>query len=283
VEYGHVVWLTVAMIGLRRFPVTTFFVLAFLITWAVWLPRALASQGRLDSPLARTLGDLWTHGPAIAAVIAAALIGGRAELRRLGSRLVRWRVGPWWYAVVLLGPAAFWVLVVVVSAAFGGPGEVRPAAVTSGAAMVVPLLLALVLTDGLGEETGWRGFALPWQLRRFAPLMASLFLGLVWAVWHLPLFWTSGSTLDGASPWILVLELPAVAVLYTWVYLRTRGSALLAILFHASWNLFTVSAAVAVTEQWRVGVVILGLKWMLAAAAAFGLRAPTGDAELAPP
>jgi uncharacterized protein len=106
-------------------------------------------------------------------------------------------------------------------------------------------------------------------------MAASLFLGLVWAVWHLPLFWTAGSALDDASPWVLILELPAVAVLYTWVFRRTRGSVLLAIGFHASWNLCTVSAAVAVVEQWRVGVVILGLTWMLAAAAAFGLRTPS--------
>jgi uncharacterized protein len=256
----------------RRFPVSTFFVLAFVVTWSVWVPRAVASQGRLDGGFVRALGDVWAHGPAIAAVLAAALVGGRAALRELGSRLVRWRVGPGWYAVVLLGPAAFWILVLAIGAALGGTGDLRPVAVTSGAAMAVPMLLVLVLTDGLGEETGWRGFALPWQLRRYGPVGASLLLGVVWAVWHLPLFWTAGSALEDASPWILILELPAVSVLFTWVYVNTSGSALLAILFHASMNLCTVGAAVAVTQRWRVGVVVLGLKWALAAAAAFALR-----------
>ena len=140
-----------------------------------------------------------------------------------------------------------------------------------GVSGLVPFFVVPVLTDGLGEETGWRGFALPRLLDRTGPLPASLFLGVVWAVWHLPLFWTVGRDAYGAPFVIMLVELPAMSVLYTWVFQHTAGSALLAILFHASGNLSSVGAAYADTV--RSALVMLLLKWMLAGAvAAYWLR-----------
>jgi uncharacterized protein len=104
------------------------------------------------------VAPLSTYGPATAAVIVAAI---GANFRDLGARLVRWRVGWQWYAVVLLGPAAFYATVRALLAGFGWSGELdQPDAVRAGLIGVPPLFLALVLTDGLGEETGWRGVAL---------------------------------------------------------------------------------------------------------------------------
>jgi len=89
---------------IRRYPLVTFFLLAFGLTWLVWVPRAAGAP--LD-----TVGMAWTWAPAIAAllaaVLAAALTGGRVAVRELGARLVRWRVGWQWYLVVILGPAVF--------------------------------------------------------------------------------------------------------------------------------------------------------------------------------
>jgi hypothetical protein len=93
---------------------------------------------------------------------------------------------------------------------------------------------------------------------------ASLVLGAISAVWHLPLFWTHGTTLYGTSAWILLVELPAVSILFTWVFLHTGGSALLAILLHASMNLCTVSAFVVGYDLLPAGLLVLGLKWLLA-------------------
>ena len=72
--------------SIRRYPLVTFFLLAFALTWVVWVPRATGI------PLG-ALGQLWTWVPAIAALLAAALTGGRPAVRELGARLVRWRVG----------------------------------------------------------------------------------------------------------------------------------------------------------------------------------------------
>ena len=86
--------------SIRSRPLAAFFVLAFGITWAVWLPEAAGVP-------VGAAGQLWTWVPAVAALLAAALTGGRGAVAELGSRLVRWRVGWRWYAVVGLGPAVF--------------------------------------------------------------------------------------------------------------------------------------------------------------------------------
>jgi uncharacterized protein len=248
----------------QRYPTTTFFLLAFIVTWAVWVPNVLAPDS-----VAGTLASFWTYGPATAAVIVAALTG---TLRDLGARLVRWRVGWQWYAVVLLGPAAFYATVAALHAVFGwSAGLDQPVAGRAGLIGLLPWFLTLVLTDGLGEETGWRGFALPRMLQRAGPMLSSLVLGVIWALWHLPLFWTVGNPNYGRSFVLLLMELPAMSVLYTWLFQHTAGSAFLAILFHASGSVavITLSTVSAMeTDTVRFAVVVLLLKWVLAAAVA---------------
>src|SRR5215217_2795066 len=118
---------------IQRYPLTTFFLLAFGITWVVWVPRAAGAP--LD-----TVGQAWTWAPAIAALLAAALTGGRDALRKLGSRLVRWRVGWQWYLVVILGPAAFSLAVAGIYALFGGSwAEAAPPAILQGPLPLLPL------------------------------------------------------------------------------------------------------------------------------------------------
>src|SRR4051812_181143 len=97
--------LEVAMVAwARQHSVATFFVLAFGLTWLVWVPRAAADQGLLSAEWAVAVGRVWTYGPAVAALLAAALTGNGPAVRDLGARLGRWRVGWRWYAIVLAGP-----------------------------------------------------------------------------------------------------------------------------------------------------------------------------------
>jgi hypothetical protein len=92
-------------------------------------------------------------------------------------------------------------------------------------------------------------------------LPASLFLGVVWAVWHLPLLFTRGAALDGSPFLFHLLDLPATAVLYTWLFLRSRGSALPAVLLHATSNAWTaVAVPVGTPSQLAVALVA---KWLL--------------------
>ena len=108
---------------MRRHPLVTFFLLVFILTWVVWVPRASGA------PLG-VVGQAWTWVPAITALLVAALTSGRGALRELGSRLVRWRVGWQWYLVVILGPAVFSVAVAGIYTLFGGSwAEAAPPAI----------------------------------------------------------------------------------------------------------------------------------------------------------
>src|SRR5918997_594243 len=124
---------------IRRYPLVTLFLLAFGLTWVVWVPRAAGA------PLG-TVGMAWTWVPAIAALLAAALTGGRGALRDLGARLVRWRVGWRWYLVIVLGPAVFSIAVAVVYALLGGSwAAAAPPALNGETPLVIlPLFLAVL-------------------------------------------------------------------------------------------------------------------------------------------
>ena len=247
-----------------------FLALAVLVTWVVWVPRALESTGVLGGRWATDLGSAHAYGPALAAVLTAAWLG-RPALRELGARLTRWRVGGRWWAVVLVGPPALWLATAGISLAVGAQwSAVRPPAVEAGVAGLIPLFVVLAVTDGLGEELGWRGFALPRLLARTGPVAAALLVGIVWAVWHASLHWTDGATLQGTPVWLLLLQLPACSVLYTWVFVRTGGSVLPAIALHTALNVFSVGLPSAGAD-WRPALVATGLLVALAVPAGVSL------------
>jgi uncharacterized protein len=239
-----------------RHPLVVFFVLAFVLTWVVWVPRAAGL------PMG-VVGQLWTWVPAVAAVLAAALTGGRADVRRLLARLLRWRVGWWWYALVILGPAAFAAVVGGVYVLLGGSWTTAFPAATLGLASLALFLVVLTLTDGVGEELAWRGFALPRLLERHSALVASVVLGVLWGLWHLPLVFTEGMALFGQPIWLLLADIVAKSILFTWVFLRTQGSVLIAALLHGATNLVVVSPNVSSTGDLLLPVLALAAKWLL--------------------
>ena len=246
--------------SLRRHDVVVFMLVALILTWVVWVPRAMGLQ-------VGVVGQLWTWIPAIAALACAAVLYGRAGVRDLGRRLVLWRVSWWWYPAVLLGPLVFALIVAGIAVLFGEPWEAaRPPALTLSIPALVLTLLVLVLTDGLGEELGWRGYLLPRLLIRQRAVAASLILGVYWWLWHLPLVWTAGSALEGQPQWLLLADLLAKSLIFTYVFLGTQGSVLIAILLHASTNLFAVSPTAGPDGDLGVPVVALILKVALAAA-----------------
>jgi len=267
---------------MRRHPLVTFFLLAYGLTWAIQIPVA---AGVLEGSGWRAV----TWVPAIAALLAAALTGGRGALRELGSRLVRWRVGWQWYLVVILGPAAFSLAVAGVYTLLGGSwSEAAPPALLEGPLLFLPLfLLILTLTDGLGEELAWRGFALPRLLTRYNALVASVVLGVIWALWHLPLVWTEGNAMYQQPVWLLLVDITAKSVLFTWVFLHTRGSVLIAMLFHGATNLFLVSPDVASTGDLTLPLLAAVAKWALVVvlilvAGPTLVRGPSPDPETLP-
>jgi hypothetical protein len=94
-------------------------------------------------------------------------------------------------------------------------------------------------------------------------MMASVVLGLLWAAWHLPLFWTDSSALADSSVWVLFARLPAAAVIYTWLFRHTRGSVLAMALFHGAFNLFAFAPPPS-AESMVPALTSLGLSWFIA-------------------
>ena len=222
----------------RRHRVASFFVLAYALTWLAWLPAVLGYGGNLN----QVLSLIAQFGPALAALVVTWYSG--ASVRGWARSIARWRVAPWWYAVAVGLPI---LLIGVEGAIFGLLGRpIDPSLVPGSLATYLPTLAFLTLIAGLGEEPGWRGFALPRLEARYAPVAATLLLGLLWALWHLPLVLVDPRFPHGftsPAPLVLLALLTLVGIVfmaffYTWVYNGTR-SVLLCMLLHGSFNTAT--------------------------------------------
>jgi uncharacterized protein len=259
----------------RRHPLFCFFTLAFMLTWANWVPRALVSHGLTDVTVPDFMAPVAGYGPALAAIVLTGVISGRAGLLRLGKRLCRWRVGIQWYAVALFLPAAQAFTALGLHLLFGGelhrPSEVPTLQVgpLGTPLWLKALLLILMFTlgfDGLGEEVGWRGFALPRLLARYPALGASLVLGAIWALWHLPYALTEGSAMADRPFYAYLPQMFATSILFTWLFNNTWGSILLAILFHAAGNMTVNVLPVLIPGVYASGIWGEIVRWIVVGA-----------------
>jgi len=179
-------------------------------------------------------------GPTLAAFIMTGATEGREGVGRFLRRFVLWRVGLGWYLFALIGIPLILVLSVIV----------LPGALASFQGLATLALLPLLglsvyafLLGPLGEEPGWRGFALPRLQSLHGPLVGSLILGVLWGLWHLPLFFTPWNTLTTFNVVMFVLATTCLSIIYTWAFNNTRGSLLIAILIHWSFDVATVPVA----------------------------------------
>lgn len=211
----------------RQQPVLSFFLLAYLLSWLLWWPMAATGESR-------PLLALGSFGPTVAALLLTGLVEGRAGLRRLLRPLFIWRVHWGWYLFSFLGTAAVTLAALGIHLALGGSGLTwnDPRQLY----LVIPVFLYVLLFSVLGEEIGWRGYALPRLQDTRSPLAASVILGVVWSLWHLPLFWIPGNFHQTIPLPLFLLQSVGLTVLYTWMYNNTQGSLLLAHLLHAASN-----------------------------------------------
>ena len=218
-------------------PLVTFFVLAYAITWGIVGGAMLAvGSGTMteDSPLVATLLQLYSFGPAFAALIAAAATAGWRGLRDVLGSLDPRRIGLGWYPLVLVTPPLALALAEAVffgAAPLVGLAEQWPLIFT---VYLLPVLTTVLLTTGIAEELGWRGFAQPRLQARYGPLAGSLILGAAAALWHLP-----NAVLGSGGLPIFALQVVVVimmVVLGNWFYNHNRGSVLIVALFHAAIN-----------------------------------------------
>ena len=268
---------TALSIPSKRASLIVFFLLTFALSWSVWIPAALASHGLLPFQLSPNLTSLLgVFGPTVAALILLTVTEGKKGLSALFRRLLLWRVGLHWYGFVLLWPAALSLASSGLAMLFGAPSPdlahppiLGVSSFPSEIRVAAPLLLVPVLFlqqffvgSSMGEELGWRGYALPRLQARHSALVASLVLGVLWGLWHLPLFFTQGDARANLSfGWFLV-GIVMATILFTWVYNHTQGSLLLALLFHTSTaltSLFLASSATNPVFGFVVNAVVVAI------------------------
>ncbi len=207
---------------IARHPLLTFFLLSYALTWPFMIVDAF---GSLPFVLWIPMG----YGPAFAAIIVAAATEGKGSVRALLRRLLVWRVGPQWYALVIFGTAIPTAITLGLYTLLGG--EVAGPPLSLGL-ILQQLVLFLLLALFNSEELGWRGYALPRLQANRSALAASLILGVPWTLFHLPYFFTQGSTFTSIPPLSYLLLTMATSIIFTWVFNNTRGSVLLVHLLH---------------------------------------------------
>jgi membrane protease YdiL (CAAX protease family) len=242
---------------IRRHPLITFFVLAYAISW-VGLP--LYAAGVWPIPFLAT-------GPLIAALIVIPLTRGRAGLRELGSRMIRWRVRWYWYVVAIGLPLAVLLLTVGLNVALGASA---PSLAGIGSLSTLLMVFAVRLIDPLdgplGEEPGWRGFALPGLQTSHSPLVTTMILAVLITGWHLPTFF-----LEGFQPSLFVggvLGTVAVTFWYTWLFNHTGGSVLITLVSHSAQGTIQIGAPWSASADVAQAIVVYGI---VACAVAIGL------------
>ena len=225
-----------------------FYVLTLVLTWAAVIPMAVTGT-RVGQ------GEGWwpTHMPAllmpmVAAVAVTAARRERAGLGDLFQRIIRWRVSFRWWLAAVGAPLAFLAVGLI---AYRFSEGAWPHAADFGKMTGLPAMdlfsawVLITLINGFGEETGWRGFLLPELQRKFTPLMATLVLIPMWALWHVPYFFVLTRYLNlGAGDLVgFILGLASGAVVLTWLTNGSSGSVLLPTVWHGTFNLAAATAA----------------------------------------
>ena len=216
----------------ERHPVASFFGLTLAISWAIWIP-ALVALPRQVQTLAVLVGGF---GPFLAGVIMVRAGGG--SLRAWVHDMAVWRVSARWYVLALGFPIA--VAAVVGTSAWAVGVEFDPGLFPQRIAVYLGAVLFTMVLAGGQEEPGWRGYALPRLQARYGALSATLVIGVVWAVWHVPLFIFDAVGYADRPFAAYLVYVVALAVVFTWLYNGSRGSVLLAVILHAGMNNATV-------------------------------------------
>ncbi len=224
----------------KTHPLVIYFILAYAFTWPLswWVSSSPSQAGQSAGALVAAsllVNGLVLGGPALAAVLVAAVTEGRSGLKKLFGAILIWRISPWWYVFILAFPLALNLLVANIDYGLGGE---RPVFFEAAYGVVSPLVyglgvIVMNLLRSFGEETGWRGFALPRLQTSVGTLRGTLILGILWGAWH---FSPMNLPVLMKNPLWVLLSIIGTTFIYTWLYNRTQGSLLVAILFHTSLN-----------------------------------------------
>jgi len=218
-----------------------YFVLAYAISWAIGIPLALGHQGVLKPVLPDWAHYFVSYGPLLSAFIVTGFTEGQTGSKKLWARLTQWRVQPLWWAMavspLIVGAVAAVIVVLVTGKpisidSLGNVNFLPPQGL-----MALPLWL---FSFGIGEETGWRGYALPRMQKDRSALSAALLLAVIWALWHLPQFFY---LFDPSIAIGWALGLTCGSILFAWLFNSANGSILIVAVWHGCFNFITASDA----------------------------------------
>lgn len=252
---------------------TTFVILTFGVSLAVWLPIIASHRGWIGVDIPAGLATLGVFGPAIAAILLRFATAGRSGLRSFWGAASRWRIGRRWWVVTLLVPPVFIGGVYAAYLLFGG--DIRTSTTFAMlrdagpfAVIIVPVMVLVTVVLAFGEEAGWRGYLLPLLQSRLSALSASLVVGAVWFLWHIPLLYLPGQQTGGEAFPIVLFGTTVIlsSVLYTWLYNNTRGSVLAVTLLHAGLNIWGPLVALHPAETGEaLSAYLLTAGWVIVA------------------
>lgn len=223
---------------IARYPIVSAILLTYLLTWAVLIPDALASQHLIAFRMPQWIGFLAGWGPAVAAMIVTAAAEGRQGVTALLKRFLIARVGWQWYLVALFGMAAMLLGGIGLSMLAGGATPVIPAARFPLVSVAIGFVLAIVLGAVFNtEEVLWRGFMTPRLQARHTALGAAMLIAIPESILHLPYFLNRDVAFyQNIGPIAFTLFTVVLTVLFAWLFNSTRGSLLIVTLAHASQN-----------------------------------------------
>ncbi len=265
---------------LTKNPIVYFFLLSFLISWILWVPLLYGHfkfgwtnwEGNPWTNYKTLLGILGSLGPAISAIIMTYLIDGNNGVKVLFKKVIQWRENILWW---IIGFYLWWIICSLLAIVF----NLKPLQdITLGfvfsliniPAMIFVIQLPLLI-GMFGEELGWRGFALPKLLDKYDPIVSSIILALPWIFWHTPLAvfqdWRGNMPIENFLLNYILLIFP-LTLIFTWFFQKTKGSVLLVIIFHKSFNLTfnAYSSALGLDENagkliWDKTIIVL---WVIA-------------------
>lgn len=243
----------------KKSELIVFFGATILITWLLWTPSVLSAM-EIEVPLVLLIiSMLASFTPSILGLLLHKKYLGKQSFtidmkNRLNFNFSKhWLL---WIPAYFFGTAAISYMIMKLI--------VKDFEVTNAVPwLMTPLVFLQILFIGgaLGEEFGWRGFAQPRMQKIMHPLLATLILGLVWSMWHLPLFYMEGTVQSNIPIWQFILQNTIITFYYTWLYNKTRGNIWLMIYLHAVAN-----TAAAVIPYWQndigrfigLGVLMIG-------------------------
>lgn len=213
--------------------VIAFFALTFVWTWGLWAVTSIS--GWLAPGVNTALFLASAFGPSVAAILVTLVFGGGRSLRDWLGQCLKWRLGWRWYVLVLLAPPIVMLVALIVHVAFGG--VIPPSPVAGHVFIAIAQIPLIALLGGpLGEEFGWRGYALPVLSARIGWRKASLVIGVIWGLWHVPLFYMANTAQADLPMALFLASTVALSVTFARLSVNTGFSVVPAILLHTAIN-----------------------------------------------